>query len=236
MTGQRAGESDVKAATKARLTVLFEVRGDRAGAGEDVVGDLEIVAVADEHGADRIGRAGPVLVNVILGDDHRLDDSQRDTAPADDLRRRTHRLVKATRNIVIPVVNPDGFNISREAPDAPAETELTDPFAYEMKRKNCWPDPDAMGTCESSSVGRLLGVDLNRNYGGFWGGSGASIDRLDDAFRGTGPFSEPETQNNRELQATRPITNLITNHTYSNLVLRPPGVVDAGAPLEETLL
>ena len=40
-------------------------------------------------------------------------------------------------------------------------------------------------------------------------------------------------QNIRELQSTRSITNLITNHTYSNLVLRPPGVADFGAPLEE---
>ena len=29
------------------------------------------------------------------------------------------------------------------------------------------------------------------------------------------------------------MTNLITNHTYSNLVLRPPGVADFGFPLEE---
>ena len=148
---------------------------------------------------------------------------------------RTTRLVKATRNIVIPVVNPDGFNISREAPDAPPETEF-DQFSYEMKRKNCWPNPAATGPCNNSTAGRLLGVDPNRNYGAFWGGSGASVDPLDDTYRGTGPFSEPETQNIRELQSTRAITNLITNHTFSNLVLRPPGVVDVGAPLEEPLL
>jgi hypothetical protein len=29
------------------------------------------------------------------------------------------------------------------------------------------------------------------------------------------------------------VTNLITNHTYSNLVLRPPGTADFGFPLEE---
>ena len=148
---------------------------------------------------------------------------------------RTTRLVKATRNIVIPVVNPDGFNISREAPDAPPETEF-DQFSYEMKRKNCWPNPAATGPCNNSTAGRLLGVDPNRNYGAFWGGSGASVDPLDDTYRGTGPFSEPETQNIRELQSTRAITNLITNHTFSNLVLRPPGVVDVGAPLDEPLL
>jgi hypothetical protein len=148
---------------------------------------------------------------------------------------RTTRLVKATRNIVIPVVNPDGFNISREAPDFPPETEFGQ-FSYEMKRKNCWPNPAATGPCNNSTAGRLLGVDPNRNYGAFWGGSGASVDPLDDTFRGTGPFSEPETQNIRELQSTRGITNLITNHTFSNLILRPPGVVDVGPPLEEPLL
>ena len=149
---------------------------------------------------------------------------------------RTTRLVRATRNVVIPVVNPDGFNISREAPDFPPDTELGT-FSYEMKRKNCWPDPAHPGPCDNNpTAGRRLGVDLNRNYGGFWGGPGASPLSTDDIFRGTMPFSEPETQNIRELQAQRSITNLITNHTYSNLVLRPPGVVDVGPPLEEPLL
>ena len=106
-----------------------------------------------------------------------------------------------------------------------------------MKRKNCWPYPGvATGTCENSSEGRLLGVDPNRNYGGFWGGAGASVDPLDDTFRGTMPFSEPETQNIRKLHSERQITNLITNHTYSNLVLRPPGIADVGPPLDEPLL
>ena len=149
---------------------------------------------------------------------------------------RTTRLVQATRNIVIPVVNPDGFNISREAPAGSPEEDFGE-FDYEMKRKNCWPDPDHPGPCESNpTAGRLLGVDLNRNYGGFWGGPGASPDSLSDVFRGTTPFSEPESENIRKLHQQRQITNLITNHTFSNLVLRPPGVVDAGAPLEEPLL
>ncbi len=37
---------------------------------------------------------------------------------------RTTRLVRATRNIVVPIVNPDGFNISREAPAGPAEDDF----------------------------------------------------------------------------------------------------------------
>jgi hypothetical protein len=147
---------------------------------------------------------------------------------------RTTRLVKATRNIVIPVVNPDGFNISREAPDAPPETEFAQ-FSYEMKRKNCWPDPAYEGPCDSNTAGAYLGVDINRNYGTLWGGPGASVTSLFADYRGPIPFSEPESQNIRELQAQRPITNLITNHTFSNLVLRPPGVADVGPPLEEPL-
>ena len=150
--------------------------------------------------------------------------------------RRTTDLVRKTRNIVIPIVNPDGFNISREAPDFPADTEF-DLDSYEMKRKNCWPDPQNPGPCnDNATAGRLLGTDLNRNYGGFWGGPGAEVESLGDTFRGTMPFSEPETQNIRWLHSERQVTNLITNHTFSNLVLRPPGVVDVGAPLEEPLL
>ncbi len=149
---------------------------------------------------------------------------------------RTRRLVDDTRTIVVPVVNPDGFNISREA--APmGDFSL---FDYEMKRKNCrisenTPPQYRTGTCDNNPAGRLRGTDPNRNYGGLWGGAGASTNWSSDTYRGDAPFSEPEIQNIRELQATRNITNLITNHTFSNLVLRPPGVADEGAPLDEPL-
>src|SRR5215210_4669467 len=147
---------------------------------------------------------------------------------------RTTQLVQTTRTIVVPIVNPDGFNISREA--APlGDFSL---FDYEMKRKNCrisqsTPKKYSHGTCDDNQAGRLRGTDPNRNYGGLWGGAGASVSWSDDTFRGDAPFSEPEIQNVRDLISTRQVTNLITNHTYSNLVLRPPGVADFGFPLEE---
>ena len=147
---------------------------------------------------------------------------------------RTTRLVNATRTIVIPIVNADGFNISREA--APrGDFSL---FDYEMKRKNCrvsdnTPPQFRTGMCDANPAGRLRGTDPNRNYGGLWGGGGASTSWSSDTYRGDAPFSEPEVRNIRELQATRSITNLVTNHTYSNLVLRPPGVADEGFPLDE---
>ena len=150
---------------------------------------------------------------------------------------RTTELVNATRTIVVPIVNPDGFNISREAQHS-GLSGIYGLFDYEMKRKNCrisanTPAQYRPGTCVDNPAGRLRGTDPNRNYGGLWGGGGASTNWSDDTYRGDGPFSEPETRNIRELQSTRSITNLITNHTFSNLLLRPPGVADMGAPLEE---
>ena len=147
---------------------------------------------------------------------------------------RTTQLLQQTRTIVVPVVNPDGFNISREA----ALIGDFSLFDYEMKRKNCGvsastPKKYARGPCDDNKAGRLRGTDPNRNYGGLWGGSGASVNWSDDTFRGDAPFSEPEVQNVRELVSSRQVTNLITNHTYSNLVLRAPGVADFGFPLEE---
>jgi hypothetical protein len=151
---------------------------------------------------------------------------------------RTRRLLETTRTIVVPVVNPDGFTISREAAGNPNRPTPFSLFDYEMKRKNCrisanTPERFRTGTCADNPAGAQRGTDPNRNYGGFWGGPGASTIWSSATYRGDGPFSEPEVQNVRFLQSTRNITNLISNHTYSNLVLRPPGVYDAGLPLEE---
>jgi hypothetical protein len=150
---------------------------------------------------------------------------------------RTTRMVAATRNIVVPIVNPDGFSVSREA------TERGDVNAsrYEYKRKNCSPadaptDDLRSGLCPLNPAGPVRGTDINRNYGGFWGGPGASTRWSSETYRGPAPFSEPEVQSVRELISGRQVTNLITNHTYSNLVLRPPGVQAVGEPVDEPLL
>ena len=159
-------------------------------------------------------------------------------------------LVNRVRTIVVPIVNPDGFNLSREAPvDLVEDPEfdslpplantgaaLVDPaFAY--KRRNCRviDGQDAPGGICALPAFRTSGVDPNRNYGGLWGGPGASAAPLYDTYRGAGPFSEPETQNIRELISSRQVTTLITNHTFSNLVLRPPGVRAQGPPPDEAV-
>ena len=161
-------------------------------------------------------------------------------------------LLNKARVIVVPVVNVDGFDLSRtdgeyvdlrEANDydpleGSASILATPGQAY--KRKNCrvvdgQDTPD--GTCAASANsngGFGIGVDLNRNYGGFWGGPGAAATEpnpettetgaSDPTYRGASAFSEPETKNIQDLVASRQVTMLISNHTFSNLVLRPNGV------------
>ncbi len=173
---------------------------------------------------------------------------------------RVRRLLKSTRVIVVPVVNPEGFNTSREAGQAlgvaggrpgndTVETGNLAVFQYEYHRKNCRvnstdpavPDPERGNCTQQPSTGLAqFGADPNRNYGGFWGGPGASAsgepppggDFAQD-YRGDGPFSERETQNIRALVSRRQVTTLITNHTFSNLVLRPPGIQSQGPSVDE---
>ena len=148
-------------------------------------------------------------------------------------------LLDKARVLVVPVVNVDGFDLSRtdgalvglrEADDGGTVSILGTPGnAY--KRKNCrvvdgqdTPDGSCRAFSATSPGGYGIGIDANRNYGGFWGGPGASDMFADPTYRGAGPFSEPETQNIRELISTRQVTTMISNHTFSNLVLRPNGV------------
>ena len=154
-------------------------------------------------------------------------------------------LVDRVRTVVVPIVNPDGFNLSREAPvdlrdvtgtegDAYAVMSLSEPF-FAYKRRNCRPvdgQPSPPGVCGLQPF-RYTGVDPNRNYGGFWGGPGASSLPAYDTYRGPGPFSEPETQNIRDLVSKRQVTTLITNHTFTGLVLRPPGLRAQGPSPDE---
>jgi hypothetical protein len=150
-------------------------------------------------------------------------------------------LLTRGRAIIVPVSNPDGFHASRTSGDLvdlrQADDEIggggtvailgTPGNAY--KRKNCrYVDGQTQpaGTCVAvpSPGGFGVGIDLNRNYGALWGGPGTSDNPADPVYRGPAPFSEPETQAIRTLISTRQVTTLITNHTFSNLILRPVGV------------
>ncbi len=147
---------------------------------------------------------------------------------------RTTNIVANSRTIIVPVVNVDGFHISRSA----APLGNFSRFDYEMKRKNCSISAFTTaaflgGTCAANPAGRERGTDPNRNYPGFWGGPGASTNYRSDTYRGDAPGDTPEVDNIKQLISSRQVTNLITNHTYSNLVLRPPSLLSTGYSPDE---
>jgi carboxypeptidase T len=119
------------------------------------------------------------------------------------------------RFIVVPVVNPDGYEMSRS-------------LLLEQKRKNCRIEPDRTPTFEqcANPAAASAGVDLNRNYGAFWGGTGANVGAAGGSYRGPAPFSEPETRNMRDLFASNQVVVALSNHTPDARVLRVPSTVD----------
>jgi hypothetical protein len=133
------------------------------------------------------------------------------------------------RVIVIPVVNVDGFIASRsfgpspndDNPNATLLDALAGSGAY--RRKNCRPVSPADDAIPC--MARTSGVDLNRNYGAYWGGPGSSSDPTSQSFRGPSPYSEPESQAVREFSSHIHPTVFITNHTFTDdgKWLRQPG-------------
>jgi hypothetical protein len=154
-----------------------------------------------------------------------VDNYGKDT---DDGKRITD-LLDRSRVIVVPVSNPDGYKASRESSDMFGDFGIWFTPTNAYKRKNCRYLPGVTqpaGTCEIvwSPIGYGTGVDLNRNYGGLWGGPGADAEPVSAVYHGDAPFSEPETQAIRSLISTRQVTTLITNHTQGHMLLRPVGV------------
>lgn len=104
----------------------------------------------------------------------------------------------------IPCINVDGYIYN----------QTTNPNGGGMWRKN-----------RRNNGGGSFGVDLNRNWGFNWGfdNNGSSPTPASETYRGTGPFSEPETQVMRDFINSRNFTVAMNYHTYSNLILYPWG-------------
>jgi len=104
---------------------------------------------------------------------------------------------------VAPIVNPDGYVFTWAS------------TANRLWRKN-----------RRANTGGSFGVDLNRNWDdGNWGGGGSSGTPTSDTYRGTAPFSEPESKavSGWVNAQTFKFNGAIDFHSYSQLILRPAG-------------
>ena len=130
-------------------------------------------------------------------------------------------LLSRGKLIAVPVVNPDGYDISRS-------------LIQEQKRKNCRVNPGEIPTeAECTDPANFsFGVDPNRNYGAFWGGPGSSASRTASNHRGEAPWSEPEIRNMRALSAANQVTVAINNHTPDERLLRAPSSSNEPVPAD----
>ena len=106
---------------------------------------------------------------------------------------------------IVPVVNPDGYEYSRNVD--------------RMWRKNRRDNGD--GT---------FGVDLNRNYGYMWGRTGSSTITSAEDYRGPSAFSEPESQAVRDLVRTYDYRILMSYHSFWQSIYYPWGYTLEPAP------
>ncbi len=108
--------------------------------------------------------------------------------------------VNGAQIYIQPIVNPDGLEFSIHT--------------YRMWRKNRRYNGDFS-----------WGIDPNRNYGYMWGldDEGSSPNPYSYTYRGTGPFSEPETDTVRQFLLANPPNGALTFHNYGLLLLYPWG-------------
>ncbi|MFP5309573.1 MAG: M14 family zinc carboxypeptidase, partial [Actinomycetes bacterium] len=157
-----------------------------------------------------------------------------------------HHLVRTTRNIVVPVVNVDGYAYSRHGVlgtgrqyDSSA-TGFIPGASMQYWRKNM---RSLVGPVSGSAAEGVLpqtgvvpttpgaiGVDNNRNYSYRWGGAGSGDTPDSATYRGAAPFSEPETRNVSWVHERYQCVAGITHHTSGNLVLWAWGDTRDDAP------
>ena len=140
------------------------------------------------------------------------------------------------RTTVVPVVNPDGFNHSRETAAGQGQEGIVlgGRGQYWRKNRRSLTDEfagDGLGVAEGPMGNEYpeqvrgsdaYGVDPNRNYAYTWGRPGSSSSDIhSQSHRGDAPFSEPESRNIAWLMTTRHVTGSLTHHTYANEIIWP---------------
>ncbi len=115
----------------------------------------------------------------------------------------------------VPVVNPDGYEYNHS-------TNASGGGMWRKNRKN------------NADTSKSFGVDINRNYGpqAYWDAAndGSSAVPSDETFRGTAPFSEPETKALKDFIGTKKFKTALNYHTYSNMLIFPYGAIPHETP------
>uniref|UniRef100_T1GPS0 Peptidase M14 domain-containing protein n=1 Tax=Megaselia scalaris TaxID=36166 RepID=T1GPS0_MEGSC len=116
--------------------------------------------------------------------------------------------------VVMPMINADGYEFTRSHPD------------NRMWRKNRQPYTE-----------KCTGTDLNRNFDYQYGVSGTSSDPCVDTFKGSGPFSEPESVVLRDVLHSLKgrISFYLTLHSYGPQFLHPWSYAKVDAPTDAEL-
>ncbi|XP_030380142.1 carboxypeptidase B [Scaptodrosophila lebanonensis] len=107
--------------------------------------------------------------------------------------------------VILPVVNPDGYEYTQTGTVARMFRRTRQPYKY-------------LGvTCH--------GADPNRNFDFHWAEEGASTTPCTDTYAGPTPFSEPETIVVRDLMHSLSARGImyLTIHSYGNYLLYPWG-------------
>jgi len=120
-------------------------------------------------------------------------------------------LLEHGRVTIVPMQNPDGYDVSRRNVNG-----------NQQKRGNCRFAPGQIPTqaqCDAAnSVNQ--GVNNNRNFGPFWGGDGSSPVLTNTNYRGEAPLSEPENAAYADYLATHPVTVGLDMHTPDQRLLQ----------------
>lgn len=118
----------------------------------------------------------------------------------------TH-LVNHRQIWLIPTLNPDGLDYVHQQ----------DLWWRKNRRRN---------------AGGSFGVDLNRNYEFKWGydNIGSSSNGNSGTYRGTAPFSEPETAALRDFVNAHRFRASLSYHSYGNLLIYPWGYIPQHTP------
>jgi hypothetical protein len=135
-------------------------------------------------------------------------------------------LLRSRRMIVIPSVNPDAYDLNVD--------RLSRGASQAMARKNR--RPGCASADKRSWSYADVGVDLNRNYDFAWDvdNEGSNPFRCAEDYRGTAPFSEPETAAIRDFLSPAPgagvgsnrqnVTVAVNWHSYARFINLPYAV------------